>query len=271
MMTDAHCHPFDLLEHLPGAEAERLEYRVACAGNSWNLKQFEHLESMALKASAAGAPPLVRCFAVHPQVPASIEHTGPGKGAVSEGLELLAALAAGGRLEVVGETGFDLFNEAFRKTEKIQDEIFALHLETALRYRLPLILHVRRAMHKIFPFSRELKKLPAVVFHSWPGTLGEGESLIRRGVNVFFSFGAALVNNHREAQRCCAALPAERLLLETDAPWQPLRGKTFSSWADLPVILNAAAELRKGGPGGTAQELEAVTERNFLSAFGAKL
>jgi TatD DNase family protein len=267
MLTDAHCHPFDLLKFLPDAGECLSSTRTACAASSWNREQFEYHEGLKAKAEERGAPPVFLCFAVHPQLPA-----GGGTGAdrlEKELLPLLETFAAESRLDAVGETGFDLYNDAYRETEKIQDEIFALHLETALRYRLPLVLHVRRAMHKIFAFTGELKKAPSVIFHSWPGTLGEGEALLRRGVNAYFSFGAPVLSNRRETRRCCALLPAERLLLETDAPYQPPRGSTFSSWRDLPLICRAAAGLRKeaGSPGGTPEELEAMTEANFFPAF----
>jgi TatD DNase family protein len=183
-------------------------------------------------------------------------------------LELLERLAAGGRLAAVGEAGFDLYGPEFRDTEKLQDLIFSSHLETARRYGLPLVIHARRAMHKVFALTGELKKLPAVIFHSWPGTLGEGEALIRRGVNAYFSFGAVIALNHKEARRCCARFPAERILTETDAPYQPPRGRDFSRWADLPFILRGVAELRReGGWDGTAGELENTVDENFRRAF----
>jgi TatD DNase family protein len=295
MLSDAHCHPFDLLPYLPGAEECRRRMNAACAASSWNREQFEYHESLKREAEKDGAPPVFCCFAVHPQLPAG-GGAGETQGRIrKELLPLLETLSGEGRLDAVGETGFDLYNDAYRAAEKIQDEIFALHLETALRYGLPLVLHVRRAMHKIFSFTAELKKLPSVIFHSWPGTLGEGEALIRRGVNVYFSFGAPVLGNRKETRRCCALLPPERLLLETDAPYQPpsslLRfahktsknrrlgdflplqqapgGRTFSGWQDLPLICRGAAELRKeaGGPGGAPEELQALTEANFFRAF----
>lgn len=184
-------------------------------------------------------------------------------------MNLLESLAKEGRLGAVGETGFDLYNDEFRATEKLQDEIFAAHLETALRYDLPMVLHVRRAMHKVFAHTAALKKLPAVIFHSWPGTMGEGESLLRRGVNVYFSFGTVITLNHKEAIHCCANIPGERLLTETDAPYQPLRGAEFSRWADLPLIVKTAGLLRKeaGKPGADPEELEKIVEENFRTAF----
>jgi TatD DNase family protein len=269
MLTDAHCHPFDLLMVLPSAGECRLNMNAACAASSWSREQFEYHEGIRAQAEKDGTPPVLLCFAVHPQLPA-----GGGEGEITgriekELLPLLETLSRGGRLDAVGETGFDLYNDTYRATEKIQDEIFAFHLEAALRYGLPLVLHARRAMHKIFARIGELKKAAAVIFHSWPGTLGEGEGLLRRGVDAYFSFGAPVLSNRKETRRCCALLPAERLLLETDAPYQPPRGKTFSSWQDLPLICRGAADLRKeaGSPGGTPEELESLTEANFFRAF----
>jgi TatD DNase family protein len=124
-------------------------------------------------------------------------------------------------------------------------------------------------MHRIFPYTGELKSLPAVIFHSWSGTLGEGEALLRRGINAFFSFGTVILKNHREAMRCAARFAPERLLLETDAPYQPLRGRVFSSWADLPLIRDTMAALRKEAesPRTSPEEVEAAVEANFFRAF----
>jgi TatD DNase family protein len=267
MFTDAHCHPLDLLERLPGAEEERRALGVICAASSTTQEQFFYHEELARKAKAEGAPLLIPCFAIHPQMPAAKMWSGKYG---TEYLELLESLAKEGRLGAIGETGFDLYDDEFRATEKLQDEIFAAHLETALKYDLPMALHVRRAMHKVFAHTASLKKLPAVIFHSWPGTMGEGESLLRRGVNAYFSFGTVITLNHKGAIHCCANFPAERLLTETDAPYQPLRGAAFSRWADLPLIVKTAALLRNeaGKPVSDAEELEAVVEGNFRKAFG---
>ncbi|MDR1099748.1 MAG: TatD family hydrolase [Treponema sp.] len=286
MLTDAHCHPAALAELFPGAEAERRRLGVGCAASATSREEFEFHRELAQKAAEEGAAPVLRCFAVHPQLPALWAAEGaagekpPGrlteggaKGTAAERLrglaEYLETSAAEGRLDAVGETGFDLYNSAFRETEALQEKLFQVHLETARRRDLPLVLHVRRAMHKVFAYGPELRKISAVIFHSWPGTLGEGEALLRRGINVFFSFGTPLLLNHKEARRCCASLPAEHLLLETDAPWQPLRGKAFSAWADLPAILREAASLRReaGKPGADPEELEQIVEANFFRAF----
>ena len=262
-MTDAHCHPWDLLEYNTDAETERRKTGTATAASSTSREQFEYHEELAKKAHEDGEAPLYCCFALHPQL-------SPVKPDITQGLAYLHSLAKEGRLNGVGETGFDLYNETYRAAEKIQDEMFAGHLEIALKFGLPLILHVRRAMHKIFPFARELKKLPAVIFHSWPGSRGEGEALEKRGINIFFSFGTTVLNNHKGAMASAANFPSERILLETDAPWQPLRRKEFSSYEDLEAICTGIAALRKeaGSQCNTRDELEQITTANFFRCFG---
>jgi len=291
MLVDAHCHPYDLAAYLPTAEEERRSLGVICAASAATLEEFEFCERISVKAKAdnaalsSGAPlpgapppsapsvPLLPCFAVHPQMPLVIISTpNVTRYSLRENLSVLDALAAQGRLGAVGETGFDLYNADFSETEKTQDELFVAHLETALRYDLPLVIHSRRAMHKIFANAAALKKCRSVVFHSWSGTPEEGEALLRRGVNAFFSFGAAITLNHNVA-RCCACFPEERLLTETDAPFQPLPGREFSRYADISAVLGAMEALRSGDSGGGGvpygtAEMEKVIEINFNMAFG---
>jgi len=267
MLVDAHCHPFDLVACLPSAEEERRRLGVVCASSSSTQEEFEFCELASLQAKKDDATPLLPCFAVHPQMPLIITTT-PNATQYSlwDNLLALDTLAAQSRLAAVGETGFDLYNADFRETENTQDGLFAAHLETAIKYGLPLVIHSRRAMHKIFARASELKKCRSVVFHSWSGTVGEGEALLQKGVNAFFSFGAAITLNHKEAIRCCAAFPLERLLTETDSPFQPLRGREFSRYADLSVVLGAMEVLRGGAPEG-AVKMEKAIEANFRAAF----
>jgi TatD DNase family protein len=266
MLTDTHCHPGDLLKVFPAAEEERRRLGIVCAASSTSREQFEGHEALARRAGEEGAPPVLLCFALHPQIFAA---GGEKEAFFPRALDGLEQFAAEGRLDGIGETGFDLYDPSFRATEALQTEFFHVHLEIAVKWGLPLVLHVRRAMDKVFSHTRELRKVPGVIFHSYSGTLGEGESLVKRGINAFFSFGAGIMLNHKEARCCCAALAPERLLLETDAPYQPLRGRAYSAWGDLPAILQGAAALRQGAgnPEGDPAELERITAENFFRAF----
>ena len=251
MLTDAHCHPYDLATVLPEAEDERKKLGITCAASASNLEEFEYCEKL---------PQTLPCFALHPQMPA-LDRGFEEK--IDEKLALLDKLAGQGRLSAVGETGFDFYNEAFRETEKLQEYLFTAHIETALRFDLPVVLHIRRAMNKVFAHKKLLKKCRALIFHSWSGTAEEGEAILGLGINGFFSFGTAVMLNHKKAIRCCAVFPKDRILIETDAPYQPLRGRKYSVYADLLHILGFIAGLRQVCP----KELENTIEMNFKKAF----
>ncbi|MDR0645064.1 MAG: TatD family hydrolase [Treponema sp.] len=253
MLIDAHCHPFDFFS-ITGKQLEPPPYKeIFFASSAWNLEQF-------IFNKEKGAN-MIHAFAVHPQLPAV------NPSLVQDSLETLHRLASENKLQAVGETGFDFFNEKFRSTEKLQIELFTVHVELAIAKSIPLVLHVRRAMREVFAHSKNLKKTPAVVFHSYSGTVADGESLLRHGVNAYFSFGSSILLNHKTAMQACALLPFERLLTETDAPYQPFH-RSFSDWEDLPTILQGILRLR--GEKVTIHELEEQIGENFRRARGLK-
>jgi TatD DNase family protein len=150
--------------------------------------------------------------------------------------------------------------------------LFEAHLDTALRYGLPLVLHVRKAMHKVFLHAKRLKKARAVVFHSYSGTADEAASILRHGINAYFSFGTALLLNHRKAMVACRSIEAARLLFESDAPYQRLAGREFSEYADVRQVIAKAAELRSdAGRGVPKEELERITDGNFFAVYNLGL
>jgi len=286
MLTDAHCHPFDMTSFFPEFETERRRLGVIAAASACFKHDFAHNEDLSRNAVLENAPALLPCFGIHPQIfkirnqqiaenrEQRIITRELLKGSDEEFdfnsmLEALELLASEKRIAAVGECGFDLFNIAFRETEALQNHFFAAQLEIAFRYELPIVLHVRRAIHKIFAISSLLAKCKAVVFHSWGGTFEEAHALLKHGVNAYFSFGNTIMLNHKHAIRSCALLPADRLLTETDAPYQPRRGEAFSQWADLPLILETAASVRnEAGNKTSKEELEILIEDNFMEVFG---
>jgi len=141
MFVDAHCHPFDLVAAFPRSEEERRSLGVSCAASAATLEEFEYCERLSLQAKKDNATPLLPCFAVHPQMALIVKSTpNVTRYSLRDSLSALDSLARQGRLAAVGETGFDLYNADFRETEKTQDELFAAHLETCLRYDLPLVI-----------------------------------------------------------------------------------------------------------------------------------
>ena len=267
-MTDAHFHPYNLIEYYPDAENERKKAGIAASASSTFINEFEYNKKLSINAEEEGAAALYCSFAIHPQLCAKWTEDN-AKEELETSINFLENLAKKNLLDGIGETGFDLFKEYYRNSEKIQEEVFNCHLDIAIKYNLPLTLHLRKAIQKILPYSKMLKKLPHVIVHSWPASHEEGKLLIKKGINVYFSFSSTIIKNHKKAMKSAALFPLERLLLETDAPWQPPYGKSYSSWTDLIQISEAMAALRKeaGSPCSSIEEIIHVTSENFNNIF----
>ena len=186
--------------------------------------------------------------------------------------ELLANNA--GEVAAVGECGIDLYTPELKVALPAQIVAFEKQIELADRYEKPLVVHCRRSIQYFFEYAPRLKKLKSVIFHAFPGTFAECESLLKRGINAYFSFGGSfsqkrdarqngelpkspsvLIRGGKHAAECVARLPDDRLLLETDA--------AENAAELLPAVFSAAAELR----GVSASELEAVCSENFRRAY----
>jgi len=280
MLTDAHIHFAALARRDPGfPERYATSGIVAVAAShderEWRLTEGLRSGMTGIDTSRGGVRPdeaakmgsaalesrkleFLSSFGIHPQCP------------IMEHARFLVELAETGKLAAIGEAGFDFFgdepglvrNEA---NESAQRAAFEFQLDLAERLELPLLLHVRKGMDLVFSYVKRLARLSSAIFHSYSGTLGEGEALLRRGVNAFFSFGAVVLNGHKRAVETCARLPLERLLSETDAPWQPPRGGPFCRFEDIAPIVARMAELR----GITGDEAEINIAHNFSNAFPA--
>ena len=179
-------------------------------------------------------------FGIHPQI---VTESYLDKDFYSD-LAYLEYLLAAKKIVAIGECGFDFFTPEFKSTAKEQETAFEAQLDLAQKYNVPLVLHLRKSIEKIFSYHRRLKNLPSVVFHSFPGTLREAESLKNHGINAFFSFGKPILNGKKSAIDCVKNLPLGNILFETDAPYQTLKGESETKSEEIKRVYKAACELR---------------------------
>ena len=198
-------------------------------------------------------------FGLHPQSAGHIN--------VDENAAFLEQLLQQNKLNAIGEAGFDYFNEEFKSNATIQEKMFNLQLELAQQYKIPMVVHCRKANEKLFEYSRELKKIPAVLFHSFMGMPNEAKSLLDRGINGYFSFGKQVMNNNKKVIACVRELPESVLLTETDAPWQFLKGEKCTTPADIKKIFEAFCQIRQTEP----EKLSQTLKINFFNLFSPKL
>ena len=178
----------------------------------------------------------------------------------------LESLSDEKKINAIGECGFDFFKDEYKSDFVRQNDAFRLQLELAQKKNLPLIIHSRKANEKIFEYSSELKKLPSVLFHSFMGSFTEAKALKNRGINAYFSFGKQIVNGNKKVIECVKNIPHECLLLETDVPYQYLKGeeKTYSS--EIKKIYEGAFNIREDIQ--DYSEFSDILRKNFTACFG---
>jgi TatD DNase family protein len=197
---------------------------------------------------------LIRSFGIHPQ--------NPDIGLIDFLLNLCKHREQTG-IQAVGEAGFDLFREEYKQTIESQETVWLAQIDAAQSYNLPLIVHCRHALDRIFRDSKLLAKLPSVIFHSFAGSSIEAQSLLEWGINAYFSFGKPLLNGNKRALHCVSSLEMERIVLETDAPYQTLKGETATQPEDIIKVYEKAAQLRMM----SSDDLSQSVQSNFIKAF----
>ena len=169
------------------------------------------------------------------------------------------------KVVAVGEIGLDYYYEDAADPET-QLGLLRIQLELARDLDLPAVIHDREAHADSL---RAVKEFPTVrgVFHCYSGSVEMAQELVKLGWT--FSFGGSVTfKNARKAPEVIAALPEDRIMLETDCPYLapvPFRGKRNDSTL-LPYTCAKLAEIR----GVSAEEMEALTWANACRFFGLR-
>lgn len=251
MITDTHAHLFwkdfdvDRAEVLSRAREAGVE-RMLIVGTdvATSRECFELCE---------GEPGLYPTAGVHPH---------DAEGVSDQDLETIASLCARPECVAVGETGLDYFKEYSPKVE--QRRAFRWHLDLARRLDKPAIVHCRDAHRDTVELLREYPGVRGVM-HCF--TMGEEELAPYLELGFYISFSGVVTYPKNEANRAAAAaVPEDRLLIETDCPFlapQGKRGKRNEP-ALVRLVLEHVAEVRGVAP----DDLARVTSENAARLFG---
>lgn len=178
-------------------------------------------------------------------------------------LEPLAALAAEGGFHAIGETGLDFYRD--RTAPAAQERALEFQLELAHRHRLPVILHCRQAAPRLLAVLRARGGSVSGVMHCYSEGPEVVDDFLALGLHISFAGNLTYPKSEsiREAAR---RVPADRLLIETDAPFlapQPRRGRPNEP-AFVAFTLAALAAARDESP----EAVAAATWRNACALFG---
>lgn len=171
-------------------------------------------------------------------------------------------LLAADKVVAVGEIGLDFYKNYSPKTE--QEKLLRAQIESGLLSGLPFIFHVRDAWTDFWSIFDEYRNLKGVI-HSFSSGRKQLDAALNRGLYVGLN-GIMTFTKDQAQLEAAKQVPADRLLLETDAPFltpAPERGQTCEP-KHVRTVAEFLAELR----GETLEELAATTTANAVKLFG---
>ena len=167
----------------------------------------------------------------------------------------------------IGEIGLDFYWS--REFEKEQLVAFEKQVEWSCETGLPLMIHCRKAQNEMLHILRKWKdKLPGGVFHCFTGNQQEAKELLEYDNFVLGIGGVSTFKSSHLRDDLPAAVPLERIVLETDSPYMapvPYRGKRNESAFVVQVMKILATAY-----GVSEEEVAKVTNENVERVFGVK-
>ena len=253
MLADSHCHlNYKGLVEEQQAVLERARARGVTAMLNIATREREWDDVLA---TAEREPDVWATVGIHPHEADTHAHVDTAK---------LVERARHPRVVGIGESGLDYHYD--HSDHARQQASFRAHIAAAREAGVPLVVHTRDAeADTIAIMDDELGKgAYAAVLHCFTGTPELARWGLDRGFVVSIS-GIVTFKSARDLQETARAIPADKLLIETDAPFLapvPHRGKPGEPAfvADTAAFL---ADLR----GEDVAELQEVTARNFHALF----
>lgn len=253
MFIDSHCHlnfP-DFAERLPDIYRHMQDNQVSHAlCISVDLETFPEVLAV-----AESRDNLYATVGVHPDYEDCTEPT----------VEKLVELAAHPKVVGIGETGMDYYRTP--GPLEWQRERFRVHIRAARATKKPLVIHTRAASEDTLRIMAEEKAHEASgVMHCFTESLEVAKAAMDMGFYISFS-GIVTFKNARELKEVARAVPLERMLIETDAPYlapMPHRGKTNEP-GFVKHVAEEIARLKDISPEAVGE----ATSRNFFKLFNA--
>ena len=253
MLADSHCHlNYKGLVEEQQAVLDRARARGVTA--MLNIATRER-EWDAVLATAEREPDVWATVGIHPHEADQHPHVDTAK---------LVERAGHPRVVGIGESGLDYHYDHSDRAR--QQASFRAHIAAAREAAVPVIVHTRDAEEDTLAILADEMGQGhyAGVIHCFTGTGAFADEALELGFAISIS-GIVTFKNARDLQETAARIPAERLLIETDAPFLapvPHRGKTGEPAfvADTAAFL---AQLR----GEEVETLQRYTADNFHRLF----
>ncbi|NPV66906.1 MAG: TatD family hydrolase [Anaerolineae bacterium] len=259
-LIDTHCHlDFESYD----GDRPAVLFRAREAGVIAVINPAVDLASSAAICQLAASEPLIfGAVGIHPNSSTDF---------VAAQVDELRALARQPRVVAIGEIGLDYYRD--RSPRQTQHRALEAQLELAAALALPVILHNREATADVLailrgwvgslPADHPLRGRPGVL-HSFSGTADDAAQAVELGFYVGIT-GPITFKNADALRRVAAALPDDRLLIETDGPFltpHPHRGER-----NEPAYVRLVADRIAGVRLSAYETVAAQTTRNAIRLF----
>ena len=254
MLIDSHCHldRLDLSAHGGSLDAALAAARARGVGHFLCIG-ISADNAAAVKALSERYADVDCTVGVHPL------DLQPG---VAPALDWLLAELNHPHVVAIGETGLDYHYEP--EAAELQRQAFRLHLQAAQLTGKPVIVHTREARADTLALLREAALPQAGVLHCFTEDWPMAKAALDLGFYISLS-GIVTFRNADALREVARQVPADRLLIETDAPYLapiPNRGKP-----NLPEYVRDVAEFLAPLRGVTVDTLAEQTTQNFQRLF----
>ena len=164
----------------------------------------------------------------------------------------------------IGEVGLDFYWS--REFEEAQLQAFEEQVRWSIEWQLPLMIHCRKAQNEMVNILKRYKDdLPGGVFHCFTGNTIEAQELLSFERFVLGIGGVLTFKKSKLPETLVEAVPLDRIVLETDAPYMapvPMRGQRNEP-AFVAHVCRKLAEVY----GVSEETVDAVTTANVARIF----
>jgi TatD DNase family protein len=174
----------------------------------------------------------------------------------------ITALARHEKAVAIGEIGLDYYRN--HSPREAQQEAFRQQIRLARTVGLPMVIHIRNAYEdaRVILTEEQASEIGGV-FHCYSGDEEMAKWAIDQ--NFFLSFTGVVTYPRNQALSIAAAIPADRLLIETDCPFLP--PVPYRGERNEPSFVRFIAETIAGARGMAVDELGEITTRNARRLF----
>ncbi|HPJ62836.1 TatD family hydrolase [Lentimicrobium sp.] len=252
IFTDTHTHLY-----LEEFDQDRREVIEKASGAGVRYMLLPNIDSTSISTMLALADEFpANCFPMMGLHPTSVKEN------FREELAIVENQLQNRRFYGIGECGIDLYwDKTFAKEQEV---VFRHHIELALSYNLPLIVHIRESFNEVIRILRDANK-PDLrgIFHCFSGSPEQAKQAA--GLGFSLGLGGVITFKNNKMQETLKHVGMEHLVLETDAPFlapMPYRGKRNDP-SYIPLIAEKVAEIK----GISVEEVARATTENARKLF----